>query len=98
MTKSFNVELSRRAVFAGLLTVALVSAGLGAAAASAQNEKRLNQTAPKGNARCDNCASRVSAPSCKLVAGIVGPSGRYILYLEKAATQKEIATRCAPKG
>ncbi len=56
-----------------------------AAAATKMPQKAVKyQSTPKGNARCDNCELWQPPQSCKLVDGIIAPSGWCVLYKAKA--------------
>ncbi len=55
-----------------------------AAASSKMPQKAVKyQSTPKGNARCDNCALWQPPHSCKLVDGVIAPSGWCVLYKAK---------------
>ena len=42
------------------------------------------QSSPKGNARCELCANWQAPNACKLVAGVISPTGWCSLYVRKS--------------
>ncbi|HEY2658935.1 MAG TPA: high-potential iron-sulfur protein [Caulobacteraceae bacterium] len=67
---------------------ALLGAGLaaGSAAASTKMTQKATgyQDTPRGKAQCDNCAQWQPAASCKLVDGVISPTGWCRVYAPKS--------------
>ncbi len=86
-----TIDLSRRNLLRGAVVAAgasiAIGAGLAASAAQAANkmpQKAVNyQTTPKGKARCDTCAQWQPPASCKIVQGVINPSGWCTVYAPK---------------
>jgi hypothetical protein len=78
--------LGRAAVAAGLAGAA--SAGLSHQAVAAAIKLRQGdigyQPSPKGNARCELCANWQAPNACKVVSGVISPSGWCSLYVRKS--------------
>jgi anaerobic selenocysteine-containing dehydrogenase len=72
---------------AGAASVGVAAAGLLASPARAWSKMSPKamayQPTPKGNQRCSNCANFQAPASCKLVDGIIAPTGWCILYRPK---------------
>ncbi len=89
--KKFSGELVTRRGFmqaAAIGSGAMLGIGLTASPAAASSkmpQKAVKyQPTPKGSARCDNCTLWQPPHSCKLVDGIIAPSGWCVLYKPKA--------------
>ena len=78
--------VSRRGMF-GIAAAGAVAASAIAMPAQAQtkiSQKLSNyQATPKGSARCDGCTQWQGPASCKVVAGVIAPSGWCSLYAPK---------------
>jgi len=86
-------DISRRGLLRGATLAAaaggaLVAAGLAATSAEAQtkiSQKLSNyRDTPKGNARCDGCTQWQGPASCRVVQGVISPSGWCQLYAPKS--------------
>ena len=83
-----SADLSRRAVLhlaiagGGVLVAATVPAAAVAGSKIAQKAVKY-QPGPKGNARCDNCRQWQAPAACKLVDGVISPSGWCSIYAPK---------------
>ena len=86
------LDLSRRGLLRGAaLAVAAGGALLGAglAATTAQAQTKISQKlsnyrdTPKGNARCDGCIQWQGPASCRIVQGVISPTGWCQLYAPK---------------
>ena len=68
-------------------TGAVLGAGLAASPTLAQSKRAQRAVSyrptPNGHERCDNCANFQSPASCKLVDGVIAPSGWCVLYAAK---------------
>ena len=64
-------------VAASLPTAAMASTKVGKSAVAYQIK-------PKGKAQCDNCAQWQGPAACKLVSGVISPSGWCSIYFAKA--------------
>ena len=82
-------DLSRRR----LLQMAIVGGGAIVAATLPTSAMAANQVGksavtyqdkPKGKARCDNCSQWQNPAACKLVSGVISPSGWCSIYMAKA--------------
>ena len=65
---------------------AVIASGLGASPANAakMSPKAMSyQAKPNGNQRCENCANFQPPTACKVVDGMISPSGWCILYRAK---------------
>ena len=87
-----SARLSRRALLRNVTFAAGGAAVLGSTAiakrANAADTKVAQkvvayQDTPKGPQRCDNCTYFEPPASCKLVAGVISPSGWCQLYAKK---------------
>jgi uncharacterized membrane protein len=87
-----SVRLSRRALLRNATFAAGGAAVLGSAAivtrANAADTKVAQkavayQDTPKGPQRCDSCTYFEPPSSCKVVAGVISPSGWCQLYAKK---------------
>ena len=93
MTKSVHaLDLSRRNILKGAAMLAGGSAllGVGLAAGSAGAGTKMTQKAtgyqdtPRGKAQCDNCAQWQPPGACKLVEGVISPTGWCRVYAPKS--------------
>ena len=82
---SASIPVSRRAVLHGAAGAAAILATTVSAEADAQTGKSSvsYQDKPKGAQRCDNCAVFIAPASCKIVKGVISPSGWCMLYKAK---------------
>jgi hypothetical protein len=92
MTQEIKSALaSRRAALkAGLAIIAATGAIGIATRAQAQNSKAAPatvayQTKPHNGAQCSGCVQFMAPESCKVVSGIISPSGWCDLYSPKSA-------------
>lgn len=83
-----DTDLSRR----NLLHLALACSGVliaGAVPIAAMAGSKIAgksvkyQDVPKGKSRCDNCRQWQAPASCKLVDGVISPSGWCMIYAPK---------------
>lgn len=87
-TDRTSTDLSRRTLLhlalagGGALIAATVTTPAVAGSKIARKAVRY-QDAPKGNARCDNCRQWQAPASCKLVDGVISPSGWCSIYAPK---------------
>jgi hypothetical protein len=85
---SMNTDLSRRTLLhlaiagSGALIAATVATGASASSKIAKKAVKYQDT-PKGNARCDNCRQWQAPAACKLVDGVISPSGWCSIYAPK---------------
>ncbi|MEG3143406.1 high-potential iron-sulfur protein [Sphingomonas sp. RT2P30] len=83
-----SADLSRRAVLhlavagGGVLVAATVPAAAVAGSKIAQKAVKYQPT-PKGKAQCDNCRQWQAPAACKLVDGVISPSGWCSIYAPK---------------
>jgi hypothetical protein len=75
--------ISRRVVLTGA-ALALGAAATATAGSQAAAQQKASQGAPKGNQRCDGCASFQAPNACKVVEGDTSPSGWCQLFVPKA--------------
>lgn len=72
---------------AGVTGGAAAAVALSASPALASNkmsQKAMSyRPSPSGNQRCDNCANFEAPSSCKLVDGVIAPTGWCVLYRPK---------------
>jgi hypothetical protein len=83
---------TRRQILGG----AAVAAGIAGAASVGLSERAVAapvklhpgdigyQSSPKGSARCELCANWQAPNACKLVAGVISPTGWCSLYVRKS--------------
>jgi hypothetical protein len=92
MASPFHMlDLSRRAVLrgaafgagAGLLLGGGLASGARAAVAKLTQKAANYQATPRGNQRCNTCSQWVQPTSCKVVEGIVSPTGWCSLFAPK---------------
>jgi len=78
--------LKRGALVAGgAVAVAAALAARPAAAATKNSQKAVDyKPTPTGSARCDKCTYWEGPASCKLVDGVISPSGWCSLYAPKS--------------
>ena len=77
--------LTRAAVIAGAaLTASVVPSERASAQQKVSKEAMKYQDKPNGDQRCDNCAQFVAPASCKVVDGVISPSGYCIVWVKKA--------------
>jgi hypothetical protein len=81
--------ISRRVVLTGA-ALALGAAATATAGSQAAAQQKVSQElskyqgTPKGNQRCDGCASFQAPNACKVVEGDISPSGWCQLFVPKA--------------
>ncbi len=84
-----TLGISRRRLLHGATAGggALLAAAMASPSAAAQtqvSQKLVNyQTTPQGKARCDGCTQWQPPSSCKVVQGVISPSGWCSLYAPK---------------
>lgn len=86
-----SIDLSRRNLLRGAFVAVgggvLAGASMAASTSQAANkmpQKAVNyQATPKGKAQCDNCAQWQAPASCKIVQGVISPSGWCTVYAPK---------------
>ena len=91
MSHSFkkNVQTTRRILLQTAIgAVSAVSfLGLtarGARAAKSSKSDVVYQDSPKGNQQCDGCRQFIPPNACKLVEGVISPSGWCKMWAKKA--------------
>ena len=77
--------MAARALAILMLGAALLLAAAGGAEAATKVSQKLvsYQPNPQGKARCDGCTQWQGPASCKLVTGVISPSGWCSLYAPK---------------
>ena len=81
-----DVVVSRRRLICG---AGLLAGGVGLVAFPAAAQTKVSkaianyQSSPKGAARCDGCTQWQGPSSCKVVQGVISPSGWCQLYAPK---------------
>jgi hypothetical protein len=94
LPKLRSAEPSRRAVLRNLALTAGGAAMLAATAGGGREAKALTkasqkvvlyQDTPKGAQQCDNCRQFEPPSSCKVVDGVVTPTGWCKVYVKKPA-------------
>ena len=86
-----DLKCSRRGLFhhaaAAAGAGALIGVGLAAGPALAANKLSLKaagyQDTPKGKLECDNCVQWQAPSSCKIVDGVIAPTGWCKVYVAK---------------
>jgi len=69
---------------AGGTAAALALSASPALASNKMSQKAMSyRPSPSGNQRCDNCANFEAPSSCKLVDGVIAPTGWCVLYRPK---------------
>lgn len=81
-------EVTRRRLIRDAAILSIGAAALGGAASAATTkmaQKTVSyQDKPKGAQRCDNCLQWEAPNGCKVVAGVIAPSGWCSIYSRKA--------------
>jgi hypothetical protein len=91
MTTIFDINArsqSRREILSKLAVIAgggaVIAAVAAAPAAAKVSPKDVGyQPTPKGAARCDNCIQWEPPHACKLVSGVISPSGWCSIWAHK---------------
>lgn len=69
---------------AGGAAAAVALSASPAVASNKMSQKAMSyRPSPNGNQRCDNCANFQTPSSCKLVDGVIAPTGWCVLYRPK---------------
>ncbi len=81
---------SRRALLRtglGLIAGGVVLAGQARAQADSKVEQSVvqYQTSPKDGAQCSGCVNFVAPNACKVVAGVIAPTGWCVAYAPKGS-------------
>ncbi len=92
--KTLSAELSRRSLLrnvayaaggAAIVGTAVGTSGVAEAQAKVSQKAVGYQDTPKGAQQCDNCAQWLPPSSCKVVDGVVKPTGWCRFYVKKPA-------------
>lgn len=92
-TKICPIELSRRSMLqrialaaGGAALVATTVSGTREAYAKSSQKAVRYQDTPHGNQECDNCREFEPPSSCKVVDGVISPTGWCKVYIKKPAS------------
>ena len=95
VTPGFGVSRRRMIQNLGLLGAAVGFSGAALATAATAGVVKLDQKSaayqpkPKGKARCDGCKQWVAPAGCKVVEGVIAPTGWCVLYAATKPAHKK---------
>ena len=80
-------ETTRRNSLKGLMAIGVGAVAMRAATASAQEkiapEQVMYQAMPKDGAQCNKCVNWVEPNACKIVSGVIAPTGWCVAFAPK---------------